>query len=255
VPDNPKGFDCRGQPLRAGTQPHLPALAEHYGCAVCRRGRASPDKAKVEAAVQLVERWILARLRHWRFHSLAELNAAIRELLENLNHRPFQKLEGSRRSWFELLERPVIRRLPPTPFEYAEFKRAKVSRLDYHVEFEHHYCPAAWSARKSNCASPAARSRCCSVISAWRVTLARFVAAATARSPSTCQRRIVRIESGPRLDCCTGRPASASRPGTWSIIYSNPSRIPNKVTAPALVCSRWRASTAMRGSKRVVRVR
>jgi len=89
--------------------------------------------------VLLVERWILARLRHRRFFSLAELNAAIGELLEDLNNRPFQKLEGSRRSWFELLERPVIRPLPPTPFEYAEFKRARVSRLDYHVEFEHHY--------------------------------------------------------------------------------------------------------------------
>ena len=75
--------------------------------------------------MQLVERWILARLRHRRFFSLAELNAAIRELLEDLNNRPFQKLEGSRRSWFELLERPVIRPLPPTPFEYAEFKRAQ----------------------------------------------------------------------------------------------------------------------------------
>jgi transposase len=116
------------------------ALAEHYGCAVLpARPRKPRDKAKVEAGVQLVERWILARLRHRRFYSLVELNTAIRELLEDLNNRPFQKLEGSRRSWFELLERPAIRPLPPTPFEYAEFKRARVSRLDYHVEFERHY--------------------------------------------------------------------------------------------------------------------
>ena len=87
----------------------------------------------------LVERWILARLRHRRFYSLAELNAAIAELLVHLNDKPFQKLDGSRRSWFELLERPVLRSLPPTPFEYAEFKRARVSRLDYHVEFERHF--------------------------------------------------------------------------------------------------------------------
>ena len=86
-----------------------------------------------------MERWILARLRHWRFHSLAELNAAIRPLLDELNARPFQKLDGSRRRWFGLLDRPASRSLPLTPFEYAEFKRARVSRLDYHVECDRHY--------------------------------------------------------------------------------------------------------------------
>jgi hypothetical protein len=67
------------------------------------------------------------------------LNTAIRQLLGELNDRPFQKLEGSRRSWFELLDRPALRPLPSTAFEYADFKRARVSRLDYHVEFAHHY--------------------------------------------------------------------------------------------------------------------
>jgi transposase len=103
------------------------------------RPRKPQDKAKVEAGVLLVERWILARLRHWRFHSLAELNTAIRQLLGELNERPFQKLEGSRRSWFDLLDRPALRSLPSTAFEYADFKRARVSRLDYHVELAHHY--------------------------------------------------------------------------------------------------------------------
>ena len=63
----------------------------------------------MEAAVLLVERWILARLRHWRFHSLAELNCAIRQLLDELNERPFQKLDGSRRNWFDLLDRLALR--------------------------------------------------------------------------------------------------------------------------------------------------
>jgi transposase len=140
VPDNPKALI--GEANRYEPEPNrtYQALAEHYGCAVLpARPRKPRDKAKVEAGVQLVERWILARLRHRRFYSLAELNAAIAELLVELNHRPFQKLDGSRHSWFELLERPVLRPLPPTPFEYAEFKKAKVSRLDYHVEFERHY--------------------------------------------------------------------------------------------------------------------
>jgi transposase len=140
VPDNPKALISEANRYEPEPNRTYQALAEHYGCAVLpARPRKPRDKAKVEAGVQLVERWILARLRHRRFYSLVELNTAIRELLEDLNNRPFQKLEGSRRSWFELLERPAIRPLPPTPFEYAEFKRARVSRLDYHVEFERHY--------------------------------------------------------------------------------------------------------------------
>jgi transposase len=140
VPDNPKALICEANRYEPEPNRTYQALAEHYGCAVLpARPRKPRDKAKVEAGVQLVERWILARLRNRRFFSLAELNAAIRGLLEDLNNRPFQKLEGSRRSWFELLERPALRALPPMPFEYAEFKRARVSRLDYHVEFERHY--------------------------------------------------------------------------------------------------------------------
>lgn len=140
VPDNPRALirdPDRYEPLGNRT---YEALAAHYGCAILPARPGKPqDKAKVEAGVLLVERWILARLRHWRFHSLAELNTAVRQLLIELNDRPFQKLNGSRRSWFELLDRPALRPLPSTPFEYADFKRARVSRLDYHVEFAHHY--------------------------------------------------------------------------------------------------------------------
>jgi transposase len=140
IPDNPRTLirdPDRYEPLSNRT---YEALAEHYGCAILpARPRKPQDKAKVEAGVLLVERWILARLRHWRFHSLAELNGAIRPLLTELNDRSFQKLDGSRRRWFELLDRPALRPLPLTPFEYAEFKRVRVSRLDYHVECDRHY--------------------------------------------------------------------------------------------------------------------
>ncbi|HUL68578.1 MAG TPA: IS21 family transposase [Burkholderiaceae bacterium] len=140
VPDNPKALISEASRYEPEPNRTYQALAEHYGCAVLpARPRKPRDKAKVEAGVLLVERWILARLRHRRFYSLAELNGAIGALLEDLNNRPFQKLEGSRRSWFEALERPALRPLPPTAFEYAQFKRALVSRLDYHVEFERHY--------------------------------------------------------------------------------------------------------------------
>jgi transposase len=102
------------------------------------RVRKPRDKAKVESGVQLVQRWILARLRHRTFFSLSELNEAIGELLIGLNERPFRKLSGTRRSLFESLERPALRPLPEERFAYAEWKKARVN-VDYHVEVESHY--------------------------------------------------------------------------------------------------------------------
>jgi transposase len=86
----------------------------------------------------VVERWILARLRHHTFFSLTELNAAIKDLLVDLNHRPFKKLPGSRQSLFESLDRPALRALPVQPYEYAEWKLVRVN-IDYHVEAGGHY--------------------------------------------------------------------------------------------------------------------
>ena len=91
------------------------------------------DKAKVEVGVQVVERWILARLRHQTFFSLVALNDAIRELLPHLNDRPFKKLPGCRKSAFEALDRPALKPLPAMAYEYAEWKKARVS-IDYHIE-------------------------------------------------------------------------------------------------------------------------
>ena len=113
-------------------------LAVHYGTAVLpARPRRPRDKAKVESGVLLAERWILAPLRNHTFHSLAELNREIRRLLEDLNDRPFQKLEGTRRSQFEAFERGALRSLPSTPFEIAERRTARAN-IDYHVEVMGH---------------------------------------------------------------------------------------------------------------------
>jgi len=79
-------------------------------------------QAKVEAGVQLVQRWILAVLRNRTFFSLAELNAAIRELLDKLNNKPFKKLSGSRMSRFLEIDKPALRPLPAFAYEYAEWK-------------------------------------------------------------------------------------------------------------------------------------
>jgi transposase len=114
-------------------------MLAHYGTAALPARPYKPrDKAKVEVAVQVVERWILARLRHRTFFSLLELNLAIRELLTSLNQRPFKKLPGSRRSQFEALDQPALHPLPAQAYEYAEWRRARVG-LDYHVEVDKHY--------------------------------------------------------------------------------------------------------------------
>jgi transposase len=139
VPDNLKSGVSRPCRYEPDLNPTYHDLAVHYGVAVMpARVRKPRDKAKVEVGVQVVERWILARLRHRKFFSIAELNDAIGSLLSRLNERPFRKLEGSRRSVFESLERPVLRPLPLERFVYAEWKKGRV-HVDYHVEVEGHY--------------------------------------------------------------------------------------------------------------------
>jgi len=114
-------------------------MARHYGTAIVPARPYKPrDKAKVEVGVQVVGRWILARLRHRRFFSLADFNAAIRELLDDLNDRTMRSWGTSRRALFEQLDRPALVTLPATPYEYAEWKRCRVG-LDYHVEIGKHY--------------------------------------------------------------------------------------------------------------------
>ncbi len=112
-------------------------MAAHYGTAVIPARPYKPrDKAKV--GVQVVQRWILARLRNRRFFSLAERNEAIRELVEPLNERPMRGWGTSRQALYEQIDRPALQPLPPTPYEYADWKRCRV-KLDYHVEIEKHF--------------------------------------------------------------------------------------------------------------------
>jgi hypothetical protein len=114
-------------------------MARHYGTAIVPARPYKPrDKAKVEVGVQVVGRWILGRLRHRRFFSLAELNAAIRALLDELNNRLMRGWGTSRQALFEQLDIPALGSLPPLPYEYAEWKRCRVG-LDYHVEIGKHY--------------------------------------------------------------------------------------------------------------------
>jgi transposase len=114
-------------------------FATHYRCTVLAARPGHPrDKPKVEGAVLLVERWILARLRNRRFFSLDELNGAIAVLVVDLNARPFKKLPGCRRSAFEALDAPALTALPAERYQLSRWKSARVN-IDYHVEFDAHY--------------------------------------------------------------------------------------------------------------------
>lgn len=139
VPDNLKSGVTKACRYEPDLNPTYHDLACHYGVAVIPARPMHPrDKAKAEAGVLVAQRWILAALRHRRFFSLAELNSAIRELLEKLNTKLLKKIKKSRRQLFEELDRPAARPLPEKPFEYAQWKRLKVN-IDYHVEVDSHY--------------------------------------------------------------------------------------------------------------------
>ena len=145
VPDNLKAGVSRASRYEPDINPTYHDMAVHYGTVImpARAGRPK-DKAKVESAVQVVERWILAALRNRTFFSLGELNQAIRELLARLNEKPFKKLEGCRKEWFERIEKPALMRLPDNPYVYAEWKKARVN-IDYHIDVNGHYYSAPHS--------------------------------------------------------------------------------------------------------------
>ena len=139
VPDNLKAGvtnPCRYEP---DVNPTYQDLAEHYSTTVIPARPAKPrDKAKVEAAVLLAERWILAPMRNHTFFSLSELNQSIHKKLDELNNRSFKKLKATRKSLHETVDKPALRPLPAQRYEYADWKRATVN-IDYHVELDLHF--------------------------------------------------------------------------------------------------------------------
>lgn len=139
VPDNLKSGVSRACRYEPDINRTYEEMASHYGVAVIPARRMKPrDKAKVEAGVLVVERWILAALRKRKFFSLAEVNHAIEELLSRLNDRPFRKAAGTRRSLFEALDKPVLRALPAERYQYGDWNTARVN-IDYHVVFDGHF--------------------------------------------------------------------------------------------------------------------
>lgn len=139
IPDNLKSSTTKACIYEPDMNRTYADLVEHYNTAVLPARPVKPkDKAKVETSVLIVERWILARLRNHKFFSLFELNNEIKKLLKDLNNRPLQKLGVSRRHQYETLDLPVLGLLPQQPYEFAEFKIARVN-MDYHIEISKHY--------------------------------------------------------------------------------------------------------------------
>ncbi len=147
IPDNLKSAvskPCRYEP---DLNPSYQDLAEHYGTAVIpARVRKPKDKAKAEVGVQIVERWILARLRKQTFFSLADANATIRVLLADLNSRPFKKLPGSRKEAFEALDRPALKPLPADAYTFSQWQKVRAG-IDYHVTVDGHYYSVPYQLR------------------------------------------------------------------------------------------------------------
>jgi transposase len=136
VPDNTKTGVTKACRYDPDLNPTYQEMAMHYGAGVVPTRPYKPrDKAKVESGVQIVERWIIAALRHHKFFALAEMNAEIRRLLERINQKPFRKREGSRASVFAAVDQPALKPLPLEPFDLSQWARAKVN-IDYHIAFD-----------------------------------------------------------------------------------------------------------------------
>jgi len=139
VPDNPRvgvTHPCR---YEAELNPTYQEMGAHYGTTVIPARVAKPrDKAKVESAVLIAERWIIAALRNHTFFSIEELNKAIREKVAEMNERPLQKMKVSRKELFETIDKPAMKPLPQERYEFAEWMKPRVN-IDYHVEVRRHY--------------------------------------------------------------------------------------------------------------------
>lgn len=145
VPDNLRAGVSKACFYDPEINPSYQDLAEHYDtCILPAKVRSPRFKAKAEVAVLVAQRWILAVLRDRTFYTMAELNAAIWELLSKLNNRVMRHLGKSRRELYETLDRPKLKPLPPTRYEFGEWGRARVN-IDYHIEFDHNYYSCHYS--------------------------------------------------------------------------------------------------------------
>jgi transposase len=221
VPDNLKDAVSLACFYEPEINPSYLDLARHYGCAILPTRVARPrDKAKVESAVQVVERQVMAPLRNRTFFSLAEVNAAYQVQLTQLNARPFQKMAGSRLSLYESLDRPALSALPAVPYEFALWKHARVN-IDYHIQVDGAFYSVPYQ------------------LAGREVEVRR-----------TCPPLTAVTSSGRRRGSSPGgrawvRPPARSWPASSSAVPT-----PSRATAPRSDSCAWPANTARRASRR-----
>jgi hypothetical protein len=140
VPDNTKTAVIKACLYDPQVNRTYAEMAAHYGTVIPpARPRRPRDKAKVEQAVLIVERWLLGRLRHRTFFSLADVNAAIADLMTHLNEeRPIRRLGVTRRQLLEQIDRPALKVLPAEPYEFSEWRTCR-GGIDYHIDVAAHY--------------------------------------------------------------------------------------------------------------------
>ncbi len=139
IPDNLRSGVMKAHRYDPDINPNYQHLCEHYGTAVVPARIYTPkDKAKVENAVGIVERQLMAPLRHRTFTSLTEINVALKEGLKKLNSQPFQKMKTSRDELYQTVDKPALKPLPSSRYQYAQWEKVTVG-MDYHVNFEGHF--------------------------------------------------------------------------------------------------------------------
>jgi len=145
IPDNPKATVTKPCRYEADINADFQYMAAYYGAVVIpARVKHPKDKAIVESAVGFATRWITAVLRKHTFFSVAEINIAVRPLVDRLNERPFKKLPGCRKTAFEKIDKPALKPLPPVKFEYASILRTRVAK-DHHIQIEDHFYSAPYT--------------------------------------------------------------------------------------------------------------
>ncbi len=252
VPDQLKTGITRACRYEPELQRSYEELALHYGTVILPARPASPrDKAKVEVAVQIAERWILARLRHETFFSLPALNQRIGELLEALNGRTMRHYRASRRALFEQLDQPVLKALPDQRYQHALWKFVRAN-IDYHVELAGHYYSVPFTLRgqQLELRHTATTVEVFHQASASPRTCAVRSAVATPLWPST-SRRAIRLNSSGRPSASpAGRTPSARTRDRWSKPSSSIVPTPSRATAPVSASCGSPNATASRASRR-----
>lgn len=213
VPDNPRALISDANRYVPRSNDTVLDFARHYGTSILPARPYHPqDKAKAESAVQIVERWIMARLRHQQFASVHEVSVTMAPLLARLNEKPFQKLPGSRASTFAAIDAPALHALPLQRYEMAHFKTVK-AHIDYHVEVERHRyrVPHALVGQVLEARVTVAMVELLHRGQRSPATPGTAASAALPRWLHTCRQRTVHTWSGRRSDSLYGARASVRR--------------------------------------------